>query len=110
MIPPLTAIIYTTHILTGRGYMQTLQPARAKAHRPYAPGMPLYNRKTVTVCGGKKGTGKQIARAYYTVDENNRLPSDNALTIRDGLQAVALKYGYTIVYYPKELRPQKERN
>lgn len=93
----------------------TLKPARAKAHRPYAPGMGKQYYTVVNVVGGAKGTGKPIARAFYYADrladamvynENGTVAVTRRDDVRERIIAIAAKHGYTVEHWPKELRPQ----
>lgn len=88
--------------------LNTLKPARAKASRPYAPGMKLQHHRVLTIAGGAKGTGNLIGRTEY---DANRLDEPfNATTYREDVvsrvTAAVEKRGYTIAHWPKELRPQ----
>lgn len=90
----------------------TLKPARAKAHHPYHGGTPRDYCKILTVQGGTKGTGKALVRAYYwhspiTSELRNydgMLPLD-VPRFRAAIVAMVSAHGYTVTYWPRELRP-----
>lgn len=93
---------------------QHLKPARAKAHRPYSPGHDKHHYTMLTIQGGDKGTGKPIARAYYWADrlsdpltygDDGKPTATRRSDLVDRITTVAAKHGYTITYWPKELRP-----
>lgn len=92
----------------------TLKPARAKAHKPYPGGTTNQDFTIVTVAGGEKGTGKDLARYAYYFEPLRDAPykfhtrgggPTDAQIIRGKLSDAVAKHGYTIVAWPKELRP-----